>query len=66
MTKKFVLTRKELEKTLIWLQLDQKYDRVMFVQRQTSGIGTETWARFYRADSSDHYQEIEITDLESW
>ena len=65
MTRKTVLTRREIERAALWLQLNKDYERVMFIQKQ-GGIGTTTWARFFNPDSPDHYEEIDVTDLETW
>jgi hypothetical protein len=65
MTRKTVLTRREIERAVMWLQLNKDYDSVMFVQKST-GTGMVTWARFFNARTPDRYEEIEITDLESW
>ena len=65
MTTKFVLSRKELIRAATYMQLNDQYETVMFVQK-SNGIGTTTWARFYTAGYSDRYQEIEVTDVESW
>ena len=66
MTRKTVLTRKELERTVIWMQLNKNYDAVMFIQKNNNGIGTETWARFFNPATPDRYEEINVTDMESW
>jgi hypothetical protein len=66
MTRKTVLTRQELERVMIWMQLNNKYDRIMFVQKNSNGIGTVTWARFFNAHTPDRYEEIEVTDVEIW
>lgn len=65
MTRKTVLTRRELERAVMWLQLNKDYDTVMFVQKSTN-IGMVTWARFFNADTPDRYEEIDVTDLERW
>jgi hypothetical protein len=65
MTRKTVLTRVEIERAALWLQLNKSYQRVMFIQKH-SGIGPVTWARFYNPDQPDHYEEIDVTDLEAW
>jgi hypothetical protein len=65
MTRKTVLTRKELERAVMWLQLNKDYDSVMFVQKST-GIGMMTWARFFNQDNPSRYEEIEVTDVETW
>jgi len=65
MTRKTVLTRRELERAVLWLQLNKNYDCVMFVQKH-SGIGMITWARFFNHDDPTHYEEIDVTDLETW
>jgi hypothetical protein len=66
LTKKTVLTRRELERTVMWMQLNKNYDSVMFIQKQDSGIGGTTWARFFNHDTPDRYEEIDVTDMESW
>lgn len=65
MTRKTVVTRRELERAALWLQLNKQYERIMFIQK-TSGIGLTTWARFYNADQPDHYEEIDVTDHDSY
>jgi hypothetical protein len=37
----------------------------MFIQK-AGGVGLTTWARFYNPDSPDHYEEIDVTDIDSW
>jgi hypothetical protein len=66
MTKKTVLTRRELERAAIWMQLNDRYEAVMFIQKNNTGIGVTTWARFFNPSTPDRYEEIDITDLESW
>jgi len=66
MTRKTVLTRRELERAVMWLQLNKNYECVMFVQKNNNGIGTVTWARFFNPSTPDRYEEIEITDVGSW
>lgn len=65
MTRKTVLSRRELERAVMWLQLNKDYDSVMFVQKST-GIGMMTWARFFNRDNPSRYEEIEVTDVETW
>jgi len=65
MTRKTVLTRKELERAVMWLQLNKDYDSVMFVQKST-GIGLVTWARFFNHSNPSRYEEIDVTDVETW
>lgn len=64
MTSKTVLTRREIERTAMWLHLNKNYQRVMFVQKNTNS-GVVTWARFYNPQTPDRYEEIEVTDLET-
>lgn len=64
MTRKTVLTRRELERATMWLQLNKDYDRIMFVQKSTN-IGMITWARFYNNDAPTRYEEVDVTDLET-
>jgi hypothetical protein len=66
MTAKFVLTKLELVRAATYMQLNDQYDQVMFIQKSTNGVGITTWARFYNTGNSDRYQEIEVTDIESW
>ena len=66
MTRKTVLTRRELERAALWMQLNNNYSMVMFIQKSTGGIGEQTWARFFNPAQPDRYQEIEVTDIESW
>lgn len=65
MTRKTVLTRRELERAVMWLQLNKNYECVMFVQKNT-GLGMATWARFFNPGQPDRYEEIEVTDTEIW
>ena len=65
MTRKTVLTRRELERAAMWLQLNKDYECVMFIQKHGS-IGVTTWARFFNYDMPDRYEEIDVTDLENW
>lgn len=65
MTRKTVLTRRELERAVMWLQLNKNYDRVMFIQK-AGGIGVTTWARFYNIETPDRYEEIDVTDVGEW
>ena len=66
MTAKTVLSRLELIRMATFMQLNANYDTVMILQKSSSGIGPSTWARFYRSDYPDKYQEIEVTDIENW
>ena len=65
MTRKTVLTRREIERAAIWLQLNKEYDSVMFIQKSSS-IGVMTWARFFNCSDPTRYEEIDITDMENW
>ena len=66
MTHKTVLTRKEIERAALWLQLNKDYEAVMFLQKSRNGIGVTTWARFFNPGSPERYEEIEITDYGEW
>lgn len=66
MTRKTVLTRRELERAVLWLQLNKQYQRVMFIQKADNGIGVTTWARFFNPEQPDRYEEIDVTDVEAW
>lgn len=66
MTRKTVLTRLELIRMATFMQLNDNYDAVMIVQNVNNGIGPTTWARFFKTAYPDRYQEIEVTDLETW
>jgi hypothetical protein len=49
-----------------FMQLNDNYDAVMIVQNVNNGVGPTTWARFFKTAYPDRYQEIEVTDLETW
>jgi hypothetical protein len=66
MTHKTVLTRRELERAALWLQLNKDYDSVMIVQKHKNGVGIATWARFFNRDSPDRYEEIDVTEYKEW
>ena len=66
MTRKTVLTRLELIRMATFMQLNDNYDAVMIVQNVNTGVGPTTWARFFKTAYPDRYQEIEVTDLETW
>ena len=66
MTRKTVLTRLELIRMATFMQLNDNYDAVMIVKKNDNGIGLTTWARFFKTGYTDRYQEIEVTDLETW
>ena len=66
MTRKTVLTRLELIRMATFMQLNDNYDAVMIVQNTNNGVGPTTWARFFKTAYPDRYQEIEVTDLETW
>jgi hypothetical protein len=66
MTRKTVLTRLELIRMATFMQLNDNYDAVMIVQNTNNGVGPTTWARFFKTEYPDRYQEIEVTDLETW
>ena len=66
MTRKTVLTRREIERAALWLQLNKDYQRVMFIQKNDNGIGITTWARFFNHDDPTRYEEIDVTDIEEW
>lgn len=66
MTRKTVLTRIELERAALWLQLNKDYECVMFIQKHSNGIGISTWARFFNPGTPDRYEEIEVTDIGEW
>ena len=65
MTRKTVLTRRELERAVMWLQLNKDYDSVMFVQK-SNHIGITTWARFFNRDNPTRYEEIDVTEYKDW
>lgn len=58
-----MLTRRELERAVMWLQLNKDYDTVMFVQKSTN-IGITTWARFFNRKDPSRYEEVEVTEYE--
>lgn len=58
-----MLTRRELERAVMWLQLNKDYDTVMFVQKSTN-MGITTWARFFNHYDPSRYEEVEVTEYE--
>lgn len=60
-----MLTRRELERAVLWLQLNKDYDSVMFVQK-SNNIGITTWARFFNRNDPSRYEEVEVTEYTEW
>lgn len=58
-----VLNRREVETLAIYLSLNRNVERVQIIQRAESGIGLSTYARCYQGEQ---YQDVDITDVESW
>ena len=63
---KVVLTEKQLAKILITLRLNQNYKNVTIKQRNSSGIGPNTYAVFYNKLDGRQSEELDITDFEDW
>ena len=61
-----ILTRKQMEQILMFMRLHDGVETVIILdQPGESGIGSAMYARFYRSGTQT-YQEIDITDVETW
>lgn len=61
-----VLSRRQMEQILMFMRLHDNVETVIILQQPgMAGIGPAMHARFYRSGTQT-YQEIEITDVETW
>lgn len=61
-----VLSRQQMEQILMFMRLLHNVETVIILQQPgLSGIGPNMHARFYQSGTQT-YQEIDITDLETW
>lgn len=62
---KISLTKKQLERILIYMQLNDHARSVVIMQKSTSGIGPNTYAQYYN-QRGRMVQEDDVTDVETW
>jgi hypothetical protein len=60
-----ILSRKQMEQILMFMRLHGNVRSVMILEKPVSGIGPDMHARFY-FENTETYQEIDLTDLETW
>jgi hypothetical protein len=60
-----ILNRRQMEQVLMFMRLHENIETVIILEKPQSGIGPSMFARFYQKGQSN-YQEIDITDVESW
>jgi len=60
-----ILSRKQMEQILMFMRLHGNVRSVMILEKPVSGIGPDIFARFY-FENTETYQEIDLTDLETW
>ena len=61
-----ILSRKQMEQILMFMRLHDGVETVIILdQPGEAGIGGTMHARFYRSGTQT-YQEIDITDVETW
>jgi hypothetical protein len=60
-----ILSKKQMEQILMYMRLHGNVRNVMILERPVSGVGPDMFARFY-FENTQTYQEIDITDMESW
>lgn len=65
MYKKVTLTRLQVEKLAVFLQLQENVESVTIEETSESGIGVSHWAVYHQADPLQDVQE-EITDVSNW
>ena len=60
-----ILSRRQMEMVLTYMRLHENVGTIMILEKHESGSGSTMFARFYREGGSG-YNEIDITDIESW
>jgi hypothetical protein len=60
-----ILTRRQMEQILMFMRLHGNVRSVMILEKSAAGIGPNMFARFY-FENTETYQEIDITDVETW
>ena len=60
-----ILSRKQMEQILMFMRLHGNVRSVMILEKPMAGIGPDMFARFY-FENTETYQEIDLTDLETW
>jgi len=54
-----------MEQILMFMRLHGNVRSVMILEKSAAGIGPNMFARFY-FENTETYQEIDITDVETW
>jgi len=61
-----ILSRKQMEQILLFMRLHDNVETVIVLQQPgMGGIGPGMHARFYQSGTQT-YQEIDITEVETW
>jgi hypothetical protein len=60
-----ILSKKQMEQILMFMRLHGNVRSVMILEKPMAGIGPDMFARFY-FENTETYQQIDITDLETW
>ena len=60
-----ILSARQMEQILMFMRLHGNVKSVMILEKPVSGIGPDMFARFYFANTQT-YQEIDLTDVETW
>jgi hypothetical protein len=60
-----ILSKKQMEQILMFMRLHGNVRHVMILEKPMAGIGPDMFARFY-FENTETYQQIDITDLETW
>lgn len=59
------LTRKQIERIITFMALDQGVESVTITEKYESGIGASHWAVFNKSQVERSFQ-ADITDVEVW
>ena len=65
MYKKVTLTRLQVEKLAVFLQLQENVESVTIEETSESGIGVSHWAVYHHAQIERDF-EADITDVSNW
>lgn len=65
MPSEVTLTRKQIERIITYIALDQGVDSVTIVEEHSSGIGASHRALFNKSQTERSF-EADITDVEVW
>jgi hypothetical protein len=65
MAKQFVLSRNQMQRVITVLALNERIERIHFVEQSKSGIGPDVTVYFYDDRNVPQY-EMDITDVDTW